>query len=74
LISKGVLRDISVEQVEDVVGNLIYGTMFTNFFVGRKKSFEQQVQDILDIVFRGILTERGRFQFLLNSTSVGTTV
>ena len=33
--------------------------MFTNFFTGQAKPVEQQAQDILDIVFRGILTEPG---------------
>ena len=56
------MRDIPVEQISDVVGNLIYGTMFTNFFAGQVKPVEQQAREILDIVFHGILTdaERGR--------------
>ena len=57
LVAEGRVRDIPVESITDVVGNLIYGTMFTNFFAGQKKPVEQQAQDILDIVFRGILTE-----------------
>jgi AcrR family transcriptional regulator len=62
LIADGRVRDIPVEQITDVVGNLIYGTMFTNFFAGQVKPVEQQAQEILDIVFHGILTdaERGR--------------
>ena len=59
LIAEGRVRDIPVEQITDVVGNLIYGTMFTNFFAGQAKPVEQQAQEILDIVFRGILTEPG---------------
>jgi AcrR family transcriptional regulator len=58
LIAEGRVRDIPVERITDVVGNLIYGTMFTNFFTGQAKPVEQQAQDILDVVFRGILTER----------------
>ena len=34
LIAEGRVRDIPVERITDVVGNLIYGTMFTNFFIG----------------------------------------
>jgi AcrR family transcriptional regulator len=62
LIADGRVRDIPVERITDVVGNLIYGTMFTNFFAGQVKPVEQQAQEILDIVFHGILTdaERGR--------------
>jgi len=62
LIAKGRIRDIPVERILDVTGNLMYGTMFTNFFMGRNKSCEDQAQDILDIVFHGILShpERSR--------------
>ena len=54
------MRDLPVERITDVVGNLVYGTMFTNYFVGQAKPAEQQAQDILDIIFRGILTDRER--------------
>ena len=60
LIAEGRVREMPVESITDVVGNLIYGTMFTNFFAGQKKPVEQQAQDILEIVFRGILTDRER--------------
>jgi AcrR family transcriptional regulator len=60
LIAEGRVRQMSVESITDVVGNVIYGTMFTNFFAGQKKPVEQQAQDILDIVFRGILTDQER--------------
>jgi AcrR family transcriptional regulator len=60
LITEGQVRDIPVERITDVVGNLIYGTMFTNFFAGQAKPVEQQAQDILDIVFQGILTDPER--------------
>jgi AcrR family transcriptional regulator len=62
LIADGRVREIPVEQISDVVGNLIYGTMFTNFFAGQVKPVEQQAREILDIVFQSILTdaERGR--------------
>src|SRR5271166_3709162 len=57
LIAEGRVRDMPVEQISDVVGNLIYGTMFTNYFIGQAKPVDLQAQEILDIVFRGILTE-----------------
>ena len=64
LIAEGRVRDIPVESITDVVGNLIYGTMFTNFFAGQKKPVEQQAEDILDIIFQGILTDRERARLL----------
>ena len=64
LIAEGRVREMPVESITDVVGNLIYGTMFTNFFAGQKKPVEQQAQDILEIVFRGILTDQERERLL----------
>jgi AcrR family transcriptional regulator len=60
LIDAGRLRSIPVERIDDVLGDLVYGTMFTNHFSGRHKSLEDQAGDILDIVFRGILSEPER--------------
>jgi len=57
LIAEGRVRDLPVERITNVVGNLIYGTMFTNYFIGQAKPVEEQAEEILDIVFRGILTE-----------------
>ncbi|UCF34251.1 MAG: TetR/AcrR family transcriptional regulator [Phycisphaerales bacterium] len=55
LTEEGRVRDIPVERITDVVGDLLYGTLFTNHFAGRRKSLEEQARDILDIVFEGIL-------------------
>jgi AcrR family transcriptional regulator len=62
LIADGRVRDMPVERITDVMSNLVYGTMFTNYFTGQHEPFEVQAQDILDVVFHGILTEaeRGR--------------
>lgn len=58
LIREGVIRDASVECITDVISGLLYGTMFTNHFAGHRKSLTNQCQDILDIVFRGLLVNR----------------
>ncbi|MCC6418583.1 MAG: TetR/AcrR family transcriptional regulator [Gemmataceae bacterium] len=60
LIAEGWVRDMPVEQITDVVGALVYGTMFTNYFIGHRKAVDVQAEEILDIVFNGILTESGR--------------
>jgi AcrR family transcriptional regulator len=59
LIRSGRVRRVPVARITDVISDLLYGTMFTNFFAGRRKSFERQAQDILDVVFLGILCEGG---------------
>jgi AcrR family transcriptional regulator len=62
LIAQGRVRTMPVERITDVLSDLVYGTMFTNYFAGARKPPEAQAQDILDVVFRGILSdsERGR--------------
>ena len=58
LIEQGRLRpDIQVDALLDTIGNLVYGTMFTNHFLGKRSVDEQQV-NMLDNVFRGILSDR----------------
>jgi AcrR family transcriptional regulator len=59
-IAEGQIRDMPVDRLLDVLGDLLYGTMFTNYFSGRQTSLEAQAQDILDVVFHGILSETGR--------------
>lgn len=55
LIGQGVIRPIPVERITNVISDLLYGTMFTNYFAGRKKSLASQCEDVLDILFRGLL-------------------
>jgi AcrR family transcriptional regulator len=56
LIKEGRVRDVPVSRIIDVLSDLVYGTMFTNYFAGRHKPLEAQTEDILDIVFHGLLT------------------
>jgi hypothetical protein len=51
-----------VERVIDVLGDAVYGTMFTNYFAGRDKPYQQQAEDVLDVVFNGILADTERKQ------------
>jgi AcrR family transcriptional regulator len=62
LIAAGRVRDMPVEQITDVLSDLVYGTMFTNYFVGRRRRSSQQADEILDVVFHGILTDAERRQ------------
>lgn len=56
-IKQGRMRNVSVKRITDVLSNLVYGTMFSNYFTGRHQSLEAQTEDVLDIVFHGILKE-----------------
>ena len=59
-IAEGQIRDIPVDQLLDVLGDLLYGTMFTNYFSDRHVSVEEQARGILNILFHGILNDTGR--------------
>jgi AcrR family transcriptional regulator len=56
LIEQKRVRDVPVERLTDVIGNLLYGTIFTNYFSGQTKSVAEQAADIIDVTFRGILS------------------
>lgn len=60
LMAAGRVRTGSAEKLLDVLGNLVYGTMFTNHFTGRKQCHRDQAESILDVVFHGILTDDER--------------
>lgn len=62
LIAAGRVREMPVERITDIINNLVYGTMFTNYFSGQQKPSEQQTRDILDVVHLGILSESERRQ------------
>ncbi len=61
LIADGRYRtDLPVERIMDAIGNLLYGTMFTNHFVGRSVSMNEQYQSLVEIVMRGLLSDEER--------------
>jgi AcrR family transcriptional regulator len=60
LIAAGRVRAMPVERITNVMGDLLYGTIFTNYFAGPRQSPEAQARDILDVVFGGILSDSER--------------
>jgi len=60
LMAAGRVREMPVERITDVMSDLVYGTMFTNYFTGQRRRSAQQSREILDIVFHGILTDAER--------------
>ena len=60
LMAQGRIRAMPVERITNVLSDLVYGTMFSNYFTGNQKSFEAQAKDILDVVFHGILSDAER--------------
>lgn len=62
LIAEGRMRDVPVERTAEVLGDLVYGAMFTNYFAAREEPIEARAEQILDVLFHGILSdaERGK--------------
>lgn len=56
LMNQGRLRQMPPDRLLDVVGDLLYGTIFTNHFAARRKTLEQQASDVLDVILVGLLT------------------
>ncbi len=56
LIAAGRMREMPTDKIMDTLGAMVYGAMFTNYFAGRRKTLTEQAEDILDVVFNGLLT------------------
>ncbi|MCC5888804.1 MAG: TetR/AcrR family transcriptional regulator [Gammaproteobacteria bacterium] len=57
LMRDGRVRHMKVDAVLDVLSQTLYGTIFTDHFHQRRRSFQSRADEILDVVFHGILTE-----------------
>jgi AcrR family transcriptional regulator len=60
LIAQGRVREMPVDRISDVIGDLLYGTIFTNYIAGPRKSLDAQAEDMIDVVFSGILSAAER--------------
>jgi AcrR family transcriptional regulator len=60
LMEKGRIRTMSPEQITNVMADLMFGTMCANYFAHRDPVPGEQVEAILDIVWRGILSDGER--------------
>jgi AcrR family transcriptional regulator len=73
LIADGRVRDISTERITNVITDMIYGTIFNNYFAGRTKPAEDQARDLLDILYMGILSDSERAARRVNGGIEGST-
>ena len=62
LIAEGLFRNMAAERISNIISELLYGAMFTNFFSGRRPDFEAQADEIMDVVLEGILSDSHREQ------------
>jgi len=60
MIDEGYLRPVPPQRILDVVADLLYGTIFANYLSRRVVDVQTQAAEIVDIVFRGILSDTER--------------
>jgi AcrR family transcriptional regulator len=60
LIAAGRILDVPFEKFHEVFSDVLYGTMFTNYFAGRTRPTIEQARDIYDLVLYGILSDSER--------------
>lgn len=69
LIAAGRVRPLPVEQITNVLSALLYGTMFTNYFAGRRQPLAVQARELLDVALPGILSDAERTRRLAAETA-----
>jgi AcrR family transcriptional regulator len=57
LVVAGRIRKVAVDRIVKVFSDMLYGTMFASYFARQKKTVDEQFRDIVDVAFRGVLTE-----------------
>jgi AcrR family transcriptional regulator len=60
LVKTGRIRNIPFEKFHNVIGDLLYGTMFTNYFARRKRDTAEQAKDIYEMLLYGLLNDSER--------------
>lgn len=57
LMSNGRMREMPADQAINILGDLLYGTIFMNYFRGRKIDPDRQAEQILEVLLGGLLTD-----------------
>lgn len=56
LMDAGRIRRMPGSRPSAVIGDLLYGVIFTNYFSGKRVRYATRADDVLDVIFHGILT------------------
>lgn len=60
LVAAKRVRRAPVEEFTETISNLLYGTIFTNHFAGRRERLETQARRIVRVFFLGIISDSER--------------
>ncbi len=55
LIHQKIFRPLPIEETLDIMGDLLYGTIFSNFLAKREKDPQEQARLIWDLTLKGLL-------------------
>jgi AcrR family transcriptional regulator len=58
MMDEGRVRRMNVEIISRVISNAMYGKLFTTYFNPERRSFASQTDELLAVVFGGILSEQ----------------
>jgi AcrR family transcriptional regulator len=58
LLKSGVLRDVPVQRLVDTMSSLLYGLIFNKYVGCASESLESKTDDVLDIVFNGLMKNK----------------
>ena len=56
----GLARDIDVVRTAAILGDLLYGTVYTHFLRGGRRNLKKLAPQIVDVYFNGILSTAGK--------------
>jgi len=57
LMKEGRVREMDADSVFDFLMDAMYGTIFMHYFARREKPLSERTEDVLKILFTGVLTE-----------------
>jgi AcrR family transcriptional regulator len=60
LVAAGRVREMTFEKFDDAMSDLLYGTMFNNYFARRNRAPAEQAKDIYAFALYGILSDSER--------------
>ncbi len=64
LFESGRLRELPSKHLEETINNMLYGTLFTNYFARQSTSFEDRAEEVVNVIFCGVLSESERAKML----------
>lgn len=54
LIQAGILADRPTQQIEDTILRFVFGTMFVNYFAGRRQPLTEQCDELFHVLLHGL--------------------